>query len=203
MNQMTINHLLLNVRPKLCLGETSVSKFAVIEGVFSKTPILFEFSRTSILTKVSRLVWMVPRMHLVDPSEFDVAIGRSMVLKGLSGWCRKTALLFTRPMITTQSAVHAMNGYTKGLPCEGCASTSRETARHGGEDSAPQKKFTSSVHRGAFFALSAPRPVRRCLRKAVRATLKELEREAAALACGNGNTVPCGSAPCGMSTTVT
>jgi hypothetical protein len=118
--------------------------------------------------------------------DFGVAILSPILLKGISGWFRKTALLFTKPMINTQRAVSTRNCRSEALPRQGRTSQGHETAIQGGENIARHHRTTSGVHQDAFFAPHGDPGgrLRRCFQEAIRETLKELQGETASLSHG-------------------
>lgn len=162
------------VCPKLCLGEKSMAPlkcFGLECRCFIRVGLSMDSDGSSVVGS-SMDVWM----------DFGVAMEAFFILKDLTGWCRKTALLFTKPMINTQSVVPSMDYCNEGLTREGCPSRGQEMARQGGGEFAQEPSFTRGVHQDAFFAPGGPLAcrLRQCLSMAARDTLEALEAAAAA-----------------------
>ena len=163
------------VRPMLCIGVSSGAR-SVFFGLDQEL-----FFQVNLSTSCDSVLVVG---HQVD---FGVAFVNPLVLKGISGWCRKTAVLFTRPMITIKSVVPSRDYCNEGFTPKGHPSKGPKAAHQGG-DTAQKERTTSGVHQDAFFAPGAllVGRLRECFRRAVRETLAELEREAASPARGDG-----------------
>jgi hypothetical protein len=180
------------VCPKLCLGEMSVrkcgSEYRWFVGWKCRQFIQVGLSMDSGLVAVGGC-------RMDAQLDFGVAFECPLALKGISGWCRNTAVMLTRPMKNIKSVVPSRDYCNEGLTPKGCPSKGRKMARQGGGNIAQKQRFTSGVHQGAFFAPggAVPRPrkprrrrLRECLSLGARDTLEALEAVAATPARAKG-----------------
>ena len=137
------------VCPKLCLGEKSMAPlkcFGLECRCFIRVGLSMDSDGSSVVGSS-----MDVRM------DFGVAMEAIFILKDLTGWCRKTALLFTKPMINTQSVVPSMDYCNEGLTRRGLPLHRPGNGPSRGRRARPRARFTRGVHQDAFFAPGAPR----------------------------------------------